>query len=415
MFLVDDDFGGTASCFSGVTVEYDCVGCGNCFASCDPGSTLTLDESLSACAVCPAGTFNIGSEKNAANAHTCDECPAGRWNTDPGTAAELHEDPSCNPGPPGMYSTTIGSLDLSSWSVCNAGKYSPANRGGKSDHCMLCPAGRFNSDNGTNASLHTGCEGCSVGFYADKVGSTKCLECSAGKHLPYDSLASDQVHDQESDCILCSPGEVSTAGSASCIECEPGSFANVTASTCDSCHSGTYSSSSGATACLACPQGAISIGGSISCTECEPGTFANMIDNICESCDSGTYSSTSGASFCTPCAQGKASVPGSVSCEQCSLGSLGGSSCDRCMETYYYTGSSCESCPPGATCTEGTTLATIAVTAGNFRFTNRSVKIYECPLGTEACPGTMKWNSICADSYQGPLCSLCEEGERVSE
>jgi len=226
MFLVDFESGG-ATCPIGYSP--DCEGCPTqgCLLTCDPGETLHEDESKGwglfegqpRCAVCPAGKFNIGSQKTLDDADTCVDCPAGRWNPGRGTSAALHEDPSCEPGPAGMYSDAIGSPDLSSWVVCPAGRYSPPDRpeSSPSVQCLPCPAGRFNADDGTDAALHHDCEVCSVGLYTAQVGSTGCLECGAGKYLPHDSKASDQEHDQETDCKPCSPGRVSAAGSASFI------------------------------------------------------------------------------------------------------------------------------------------------------------------------------------------------------
>ena len=122
----------------------------------------------------------------------------------------------------------------------------------------------------------------------------------------------------------------------------------------------------------------------------------------CLPCPVGSYQHNNRSSSCTQCPDPLTTL------EEGSIG------CDTCRKGYYLVPSaSCESCPKGSTCTEGTTLATIAIDAGYFRFTAESDHIYECPLGKVACPGTPERTlentslyrlALCARGYQGALC-----------
>ena len=60
--------------------------------------------------------------------------------------------------------------------------------------------------------------------------------------------------------------------------------------------------------------------------------------------------------------------------------SVGSSFCDMCIDQNYMLGRECISCPDGAKCNEGTTLANMWIEEGYFRFTAESTHVYECPV-----------------------------------
>ena len=70
----------------------------------------------------------------------------------------------------------------------------------------------------------------------------------------------------------------------------------------------------------------------------------------------------------------------------------------------------CESCPIGAECAEGTTLSTLVIEPSHYRFDNTSKKVYECPkAGEHACKGGKgAAEQLCATGYTSALCSRCE-------
>ena len=75
----------------------------------------------------------------------------------------------------------------------------------------------------------------------------------------------------------------------------------------------------------------------------------------------------------------------------------------------------CVDCPDGATCVEGSTLETMEIEPAFFRFSLESTELY--PTDALSCPGSAFFaNStnrsnfgadLCAEGYEGPLCSRC--------
>ena len=72
-------------------------------------------------------------------------------------------------------------------------------------------------------------------------------------------------------------------------------------------------------------------------------------------------------------------------------------------------GTSCKPCPTGASCVQGTTLATLSVDNGFWRASRASSEVIKCPY--EAACAADKENAIyfnasgsCAEGYQGPVC-----------
>jgi len=58
-------------------------------------------------------------------------------------------------------------------------------------------------------------------------------------------------------------------------------------------------------------------------------------------------------------------------------------------------------------CAEGTTLATLDIKEGYYRFGVDTEMIYRCPLGEVACNGSK--HSACNNGYIGPLCDTCQQ------
>ena len=70
----------------------------------------------------------------------------------------------------------------------------------------------------------------------------------------------------------------------------------------------------------------------------------------------------------------------------------------------------CDSCPIGAECAEGTTLATLVIEQGHYRFDNTSTHIHKCTkAGDSACKGGKgAAEQLCATGYTSAFCSRCE-------
>ena len=67
----------------------------------------------------------------------------------------------------------------------------------------------------------------------------------------------------------------------------------------------------------------------------------------------------------------------------------------------------CESCPIGAECAEGTTLSTLAIVKDYYRLALSSTQVYEC--GTGNCIGGVG-NATCREGSGGVLCAVCDDG-----
>ena len=71
----------------------------------------------------------------------------------------------------------------------------------------------------------------------------------------------------------------------------------------------------------------------------------------------------------------------------------------------------CNACLDGATCdAEGTSLRTLVIKRGHYRFDNTSIHIHKCTkAGDHACKGGKgAGEQLCATGYTSALCSRCE-------
>jgi hypothetical protein len=89
--------------------------------------------------------------------------------------------------------------------------------------------------------------------------------------------------------------------------------------------------------------------------------------------------------------------------------------CSDCVDEYYKDPfrnwrDRCVLCDEDrATCENGTTLFTIDVKHGYYRFQNKSKAIYECPLPENCLGGPSAGTASCRTGAFGPLCELCKD------
>ena len=183
----------------------------------------------SECEVCAAGRFQNSSTKPSA---MCSFCPAGRYLTDDGkTHAHEHLNASqCLPCDPGTYATSTGSA---SCAVCPGGQYTDAKTEANPD-CKRCAPGKLNNDKAETASKH----------------------------------------DNENDCDVCPPGQISRLGDTYCFNCPAGWTNN-------------------------------SANASEPCAMCAPGRRSSANGRVCEACPTGQSNPTAGLSYCRPCLPGE--------------------------------------------------------------------------------------------------------------
>ena len=74
---------------------------------------------------------------------------------------------------------------------------------------------------------------------------------------------------------------------------------------------------------------------------------------------------------------------------------------------------SCKQCPEGTTCVDGSTLATLQLEPGHFRFNRDSIQIYECKGKNRNCDGGKHVETQCAAASKGPLCAKCDPGHTM--
>ncbi|KAH8054910.1 calcium ion binding protein [Aureococcus anophagefferens] len=219
----------------------------------------------------------------------------------------------------------------------------------------------------------------------------------------------------------CPPGRYDD-GSTECAECPPGTASSGAGrpKACEACAPGSFAAAPGAAACDLCPAGTFAAGGAAACAVCGAGSFATVPGNRvgegvvqgaerCEICPPGTESLDNGTTLCFPCTRE----------EETSVVGV----CDVCKEGYYRDAAygSCFPCPDGAACPAGSTIETMAVEAGYYRFYARSPRVYACSHddADDACAGTRRRNgtapdpgdtwgaALCRRGAKGPLCKLC--------
>lgn len=256
--------------------------------------------------------------------------------------------------------------------------------------CHECPVGTFRATHG--ASNVSECEPCPSGTFADKPGSTSCRE------------APDGTYTGKSDAVSTPNGIGVQSGASAAIPCPAGQRQ---------------------------PSSEDGDGRPWRCVPCEPGTSSLAGSTTCYECPSGLIAKNKGSDECLPCKEGEyaASTTSCASCVRPSWSSEGATSCQECIEDFYWDGnilfvgtnpSDCTSCPEGALCPHGTTLETLAIKRGYFRFDLRSDKVYPCApnlaLSAKMCVGTdpdataNHSHSLCALGHEGQLCATCSEG-----
>ena len=141
-----------------------------------------------------------------------------------------------------------------------------------------------------------------------------------------------------------------------CLECGAGDHTSVAskATTCSSCDGGTYSE-----------------GLAVNCSVCAAGTASSGRASSCLTCSSGYFAASANSDVCLKCSS-------EVGYEYTS--SIGSATCDRCVKDWYMADNGkCKSKDKGVVAKdEGTTLETLELEGGYYRFSRTSAKVYEC-------------------------------------
>jgi len=213
--------------------------------SCPQGKLSSSDRSF--CRDCSAGEYSKDAKE-------CAVCEIGRYAPQPLTG-------SCIVCGAGLFTNTATAA--TTCSLCNAGSFSAAETAVK---CTLCYAGSVSPLSQSSCTL------CEPGKYlpADIKGSSTCIACAAGTAVAKEGATS---------CSECPAGQFQSRSSEpSCELCAGGKFASESAeTTCSECPRG-YSSDAGSSLCVGqadedyflyhgvateCPQNSVCGGGTL--------------------------------------------------------------------------------------------------------------------------------------------------------
>ena len=179
------------------------------------GSCYSYCASVANCSTCPDNTYSAyDSGQRTDNTECNGTCSSGKYiiSDDPSDHTSADQCSSCSPG---SY------LNGTDCVVCGAGKYAASS--GQAA-CDGCPAGKYNADDSTDASLHVSIDDCLLcrrGFYADSEGMVKCTSCVAGKYM---LEFNDGNPNSEDDCTICDAGTYSYQNSSACHDCPTGTY-----------------------------------------------------------------------------------------------------------------------------------------------------------------------------------------------
>lgn len=183
---------------------------------------------------------------------------------------------TCLECPTGQVSATVNAERCH---PCPAGKYAsgPA-------LCVACPRGKFSPSMG-----RVSCHVCPSGQYEDRLGSTDCRICSAGKR--YNPLKdASAAYNPLGWCSRCPFGQFGKGGTgATCHRCPMGSMsASMHRIACTKCEQGRYQTST--SRCNFCPRGKFGAHrGKAYCMPCPAGKWSGLAGEVCLPCASGRW------------------------------------------------------------------------------------------------------------------------------
>ena len=323
--------------------------------------------SASSCVSCGSGFYTNGNDQNTRS--SCLKCQSGSA-CDGTSNVEL-----CSPG---KFVNDIGTKCM----ACGDDKRYSSSAG--ATVCKVCPAGS-STTGGVDTSTHTGCVSCRAGHACnggstltpcggDKKysgpGATDCKTCAAGfsTRLVGSSLSSITTRTTCRDC----PAGYTCDGSSTHTACAAGYFSATKSSVCQECGARWLYSDRAAGKCLTCPTGSRTSGGTsvtrTTCTKCATGESCPSGGEL-SSCPAGTYGSVV-EGRCVSCgADSKYSDAGADSCKTCRPGSYSsGGTGDGLTRT------TCNLCPLGHYCPDGTSTGKQPCSAGKYATVGR----FEC-------------------------------------
>lgn len=276
----------------------------------------------SACAPCPAGSYNPEPGDQVA----CTACPAGATTlpgaTDiaeclcpAGTSAEaVGESFACAACAANSYKTYASNTECLS---CTAHSTAPA---GATEPCLCAPG--YTRESGA-------CGACLDDTVKAEVGDGACTPCPAHMsvyaHPALECLCdAGAYYDAAGACTPCGASETSALNSTGAAACVCASGFEGTAGACVACPAGKFSAQTWEgllldLACSDCAANTTSDAGADACV-CAAGFNLDDVTQSCVPCAAGTAKAGAGNEPCAPCAADKYSLAGATACSACPAG-----------------------------------------------------------------------------------------------
>ena len=303
------------SCIAGMFATSGASTCTDCFTG---QYNDVATGGVSACKVCPAGTFR--EDPKATALAQCEGCYAGQYSS--ASAAACIECPAGTKlkdktGDPPLHDNVDDCTD------CEVNSYNPfPGLGAECFPCLSAKTARATECGGCNPGKYTttnACADCVIGFYSSDRDASECAQCPIG-YYGYD----DQNAQAFTTCISCARGKygdsVQASVESSCKHCAAGRFSEDfhlkkegSEDPCKKCPKGRWSDAEGIEKeslcqnCLPGKYGSANGGAAVesSCVQCVEGKFSEVVgawqSSTCRDCPSGFYIADLGLTYCLPC------------------------------------------------------------------------------------------------------------------
>jgi len=449
-----------------------------CVSRCLPGSIYRTESK--ACVQCARGQFAAGGGAAGAGAGECTKCAWGQFQSHVGQASCDKCQPTffvddegqseckrCAEGTTtaqaGLYvCTPIGALTTAAPAPapapapqpgkvgCVAGRFLVVANVDSAEHCLLCPAGKYQPADSPHQST---CAACADGEVAGAAGRARCDRCAEGElsnsgrtkcvvHCP----AGDLRLEDNKGCRACAAGRYSpTSDANSCLACAAGHFTEIwrtecvtqcaagsyaAGAACQLCPVGKFARKAGAGGCTLCSAGRVTYAeGETMCSEpCAPGFFrlldirftaagvatASAGPATCRQCPAGKYQSAAISTSCNACVAGhfqpQPGMPGCVPCPaetSSAPGAVAASACGRrCPPGHYHFPvlAGCLGCAPGQSQPLSGADQCVLCQAGRFAEGWGSASCDACPTG-----------SVRSTADRSACSAQCKPGSRPSQ
>ena len=336
-------------------------------------------HTITACTLCPPGTFQKTASLQATSIEVCDKCQAGMY------ASQAGNTEGCTVCEDGTFQKATGG---SICSECQPGQYWTS---AKAD-CKLCSSGSY-----APTKRMLSCVLCEKGTYNVQMGRTTCTQCAA-------DMSTCVLTNVDTQSLDCSPGKTE---SQSCDYCPPG-FVVCNPYAADPCDVNNLHD------CMVCPANHYCPGQNrrLPWTLSEPGRNwiktkgTHKTDNVLETCslclpDQYMFKPCNLANGNTQCIDCSTPVAMKTYVTQACTATTPTALLD-CLSTDQLAGSVCNPCLPGTQWLLGECQACQPNT-----FRRQSGACIPCPADTLSGPGASQCTRICPSGMIAPDGNIC--------